>query len=183
MRDVGTEEFDRDHERGVLHQDARVAMVRMVVVRAVAHDDVGLPLADQPDEGLAVLQRRHQLAVVDVEHLGLDAQDFGGGLDLGGAAFGQRAAGHLGVPDVPVGRGDELDAMAPGGPQGGGPPRFQLAIVRVGPEDDDMELSIVASRGRVGPVARRERQQHEQGRHGRGQGCGCSGQVFSGSHD
>ena len=72
-----------------------VAVVGVVVVGPGRDHHVGLPLADLPGDRPAVLQGRHQLAVVDVEHLGLDAQDLGALLDLGGAAAGEDGAGHL----------------------------------------------------------------------------------------
>ncbi len=40
-------------------------------------DDVGLPVADQPRDRAAVLQRRQQLTVVVVEHFGIDAEYLG----------------------------------------------------------------------------------------------------------
>ena len=74
--------------------------------------------ADQPGDLLAVLQRRHQLAVVDVEHLGGDAKP-GGLLDFRRSPLGQRSAGHPPVADVAVGDRDELDVVAQRGPLGG----------------------------------------------------------------
>ena len=74
---VRAEERHGDHVAGVLDQQAHVAVVGVIVVGPMTHDDVRPPLADQPDDGLAVLQRRHQLAVMDVEHFRLDAEDLG----------------------------------------------------------------------------------------------------------
>ena len=66
----------------------------------------------------AILQRRQQFAVVDVEHFRGDAEDLGRFLHFGLAAIGQRAAGHAPVPDVAVGDRHELDVMAQGRPLG-----------------------------------------------------------------
>ena len=74
-RHVGAEVRHGHHVRRVLHQHADVAVVGVVVVGAVAHHDVGLPLADEPRDRPAVLQRGQQFAVVDVQHLGGDAED------------------------------------------------------------------------------------------------------------
>jgi len=61
-------------------------------------DDVSFPLA----EFSRVMVRRlasvgSSSPSVDVEHLGLDAEDLGGALDFGGAAAGEGAAGHAPV--------------------------------------------------------------------------------------
>ena len=114
-------------------------MVGVVVVGPVGDHDVGLPLADLAGDRPAVLQRRQQLAVVDVQHLGLDAQDLGASLDLGGAAAGEVRAGHLVVADVAVGHADELDLVARAWPSARGPAGLELAVVGMGAEDDDPE--------------------------------------------
>jgi len=49
-------------------------MIGMIIVGARSQHHVGLPLADQAHDRAAVLQRRHQFAVMDVEQLaGLEA--------------------------------------------------------------------------------------------------------------
>ena len=85
----------------------------------------------------AVFQGRQQLAVVDIEHLGLDAQDLGALLDLGRPAASEDGAGHLVVADVAVGHADELDLVAQLGPPRGRAAGFELAVVGMGAEDDD----------------------------------------------
>ena len=160
-RRVGHEERRHDHDRGVVHQHARVAVIRVVVVRPVAHDDVGLPVANEPGHRAAVLERRHQLAVVDVEHLGLDAEDPRALRDFRLAPLRQRPAGALEVADVAVGHRDELHLVPGGGPQRRHAARLQLGVVRVRAEGDDPQ------RTRRG-VARRL--DGGRGRQGRGDG-------------
>ena len=107
-RRVGAEERHRDHVGRVLHEPPDGPVVGMVVVRTMAEDDVGLPFANEPGDRAPVLQRRLELAVVDVEHLRGDAEDLRGLLHLGGAPARERAAGLAPVPDVAVGDRDEL---------------------------------------------------------------------------
>ena len=83
----------RDHVRRVLHQHADVAVVGVVVPRAVRDDDVGLPLANEPRDLLAVLQVRFEFAVVNVEHLARDAENLVGLLHLREPALRERPAG------------------------------------------------------------------------------------------
>ena len=94
-------------------------MIRVIVVRPMAQHDVGLPVADEARDGLAILERRRQLAVVDVEHFVLDAEDARAVGDLRLAPLGERPAGHLEVSDVAVGHRDELHFVAARGPQRG----------------------------------------------------------------
>ena len=58
----------------IVEQDARIAMIGVIVVRPVPEHDVCLPLANQPRNGFSVLERRHQFAVVNIEHFGLDPE-------------------------------------------------------------------------------------------------------------
>jgi hypothetical protein len=108
----------------------------------VAHHDVRLPVANQAGHGAAVLERGHQLAVVDVEHLGLDAEDLGALLHFGVAPPGQRPAGALEVADVAVGHGDELHLVPGRGPQGGHAAGLELGVVGVRAEGDDPERAL-----------------------------------------
>jgi hypothetical protein len=75
----------RHHERRVLQQDTGVAVIGVVIVRARREHEVGLPLADLPDDLLPDLERRQQLAVVVVEDDVVDA-DAAAGFDGLGAA-------------------------------------------------------------------------------------------------
>jgi hypothetical protein len=64
-----------DHEGSILDENTDIAMIGMIVPRAMRDDDVRPPLADDADDLLAVLQRRHQFAIVNVEHLRLCADE------------------------------------------------------------------------------------------------------------
>ena len=59
-----------------------VAVVGMVIVRPRTEHQVGLELTDHPDHLLARFQRGHQLAVVVVEDVVLEAEDRGYSLTL-----------------------------------------------------------------------------------------------------
>ena len=67
----------------------------------MAHDDVGLPVADEARH-LAGLEGRHQLPVMDVEHVGLDAEDLRALVDLRLAALRERPAGLAKCPTSPL---------------------------------------------------------------------------------
>ena len=97
-------------------QDARVAVIRVIVVRPVPHDDVGLPFANEPRDRPPVLERRHQLAVVDVEHFVLDAEDSRAFCHFRLAPLRERTAGALEMADVAVRHRDELHLVARGRP-------------------------------------------------------------------
>ena len=103
----------------------------------MAEDDVGLPLANQARDGAAVLECRLQLAVVNVEHLGGDAEDLRGCERLLGAPPGQRAARFAPVPDVAVGDRDELDLVSERRPFRRRSRHAQLVVVGMRPERDD----------------------------------------------
>ena len=94
-RHIGAKAGDDDHERRVLDQDSGVSMVRVIVVGAMCDHHVGVPLADFAGDRPAVFERRQQFPIVDIEYLGLDAQDLGAFLDLGRAAPGQDGAGDF----------------------------------------------------------------------------------------
>src|SRR4030042_167747 len=78
----------RGHVCGVLHQDACITMVGMVIVRAMSHYNICFPFPDEAHEYFGVFQGRHQLAIVNVQHLGLDAQFFCRRLNFSGAPLG-----------------------------------------------------------------------------------------------
>ena len=65
-------------------------MVGMVIPGTMGEHDVGLPFADDVGDLLPRLEVRHQLAVVDVEHVGRTRASCAG-LDLGLPALRQRA--------------------------------------------------------------------------------------------
>jgi hypothetical protein len=115
----------------------------------MAHDDVRLPVADQARDGAPVLERGHELAVVDVEDLVLDAEDLGALGDLRLAPLGQRAARHCEVPHVAVRGGDELHLVAGCRPQGRDAGSLQLGVVGMGAEGDDAQGLLLRLRGRL----------------------------------
>ncbi len=175
-RHVGTEIGHCHHVRRVLDEDAGVAMIGVVIVGPMTHDDVGIPFPDQAGDSAAILQGRQQLAVVNVQDFRGDAQEACGGLDLGLAAARQGAAGVAPVADVAVGHGDELDVVPLRPPQDGDAAGLQFAIVRMGPETEDAQLAVVRRRcrsssrfrfrlrlGARGPGP--EQPQHDQARH------------------
>lgn len=147
---VRAKEGDGDHVGGVLDEDAGVAVVGMIVVGARGDDHVGFPFTDEPGDEPAVLEGGQQLAVVDVEDLGGDAQDLVGLLGLGFAAVGQGSPGLPPVADVAVGNGDQLHVMSFGGPEGGDAADLDFAIIRVGAKDDDAEFAVIRRGGRGG---------------------------------
>ena len=101
----------RDDDGRVFGELADRAVIRMVVPWTVGQDDVGLPVANQIGHLLPRLEIRHQLAVVDVEHLGLDAELRVARLDFRLAPLRERAAGLREMADVAVGQRDELDLV------------------------------------------------------------------------
>ncbi len=128
-------------------------MVGMVVVGPMAHDDVGLPCADEPRHRLAVFERGRQFAVVDVHHFGLDPENAGAFGDFRLAPACQRAAGRAEVADVAVGHRDELDLVPGRSPERRDAARLQLGIVGMGAEGDDAKGLGLCEGGRISAVA------------------------------
>lgn len=100
---VRTEMRDRDHERSIHDQHPDRTMVRVIVVWAMAEDEVCLPVTDQAADRPAVLKGRHEFTVVDVEHFGLGSQDFRALADFCRPSLGEWPTRHAPVADVPVG--------------------------------------------------------------------------------
>ena len=116
----------------------------------MAHDDVGLPVADETGDGAAILECGLELAVMDVEHVGGDAQDARALLHFVVAALRQRAAGLAEVADVAVGHRDELHLVALRCPERGHACRFQLGVVRVGAKGNDAQRLGLREQGDAG---------------------------------
>ena len=115
------------------------------------------------DDLLAVLQRRLQLAVVDVEHLRCRAEDLRAGRDFRRPPLGQRAAGHLPVADVAVGHRAEQHMMPLLGPLGPAAAGFVFGVVGMGAEHDDVESARRwAGRGRTGEGRRADGQRQSE---------------------
>src|SRR5208337_2083464 len=72
----------------------------------------------------------------NVEDFGLDPQDLGAALDLGGPTAGQEGHRYLMVAYVAVGHAHELDLVPELDPARGCFPGREFAVVRMGPEND-----------------------------------------------
>ena len=71
-RSIGYKVRDNDHISRILHQNARVAMVRMVVVGSGRNHEVRFPRAYLANHLLTHAQGRQKLAIMIVEHLVLN---------------------------------------------------------------------------------------------------------------
>src|SRR5262245_26759767 len=130
-RRVGHEERRGDQHGGVFHQHASVSVIGVIIVRPRAEHYVGLPLSDQPGDGPTIFNRRQQLAVVNVQHLRLNAERLGASFHFRRAPERQRPAGHREMADVAVGSRHEFYLVPLRGPLRGHACRFQFAIIRV----------------------------------------------------
>ena len=157
--DIGTEEGNCDHVSGILHENAGVAVVGVVIVWTRAEHEVGVPLANGFGDELAVFEGGEEFAIVNVEDFGFDAEDFSGLFDFSQAAFGEGSAGFAPVADVAVGDGNEFYFMAFGSPHGGGTADLDFAVVRVSAEGDDAERF-----GGFGGVRQMKGEQEETGK-------------------
>src|SRR5207247_823800 len=109
-------------------------------------DDVSLPLADEASNGAAVLQSRQQLAVMNVQHLGGDAENFSRFLNFRRAATSQWSARLAPVTYITVRHRDKLDVMPLSRPHSGRAADLQLAVIRVRAEADDPQFAVVGRR-------------------------------------
>ena len=126
-----------DHEGRVLQQHAGVAVVRVVVVGPGCQHQIGLPLADLPDDLLTHIEAGHQLAVVVVQDDVVDA-DAASGLDgFGAPPHGQLPAAFLVVAGIAVGDGDKAHLVAHRRPLGGDAGRPDVAVVGMRAEGDN----------------------------------------------
>ena len=107
-------------------------------------DDVRTPLADHADDLLAVLQRRHQFAIVNVEHLRLRADQCIRLLHFRESSLRKRATRRLPVADVTIRHRHELHVMAELCPLRRCAAGSVLRIIRMRAKDDDPQLAIVA---------------------------------------
>src|SRR5690625_858311 len=81
-----------DKNRGIVYQNSAITVIRMIVISPVNHDDISLPLSDLPRHFPAVLERRHQLTIVDIHHFSRYPKHFGSCLHLCHATYGQGSA-------------------------------------------------------------------------------------------
>jgi hypothetical protein len=125
-------------------------------------------MADQPRERAAVLQRRFEFAVVDVEHHALDAEDLVRLVHLGLAPFRQRPARFAPVADVTIRDGDEEHVMPLLRPQRGGAADLDLAIIRMRAEGNDAQLAVVRRHLDAGNLGEGGRGAERQDRDGEG---------------
>jgi hypothetical protein len=128
----------------------------------MAHDDVGLPVADQPGDLLPVFERWDQFPVVDVEDLVLDPEDLGALRHFRFPPLRQRAAGLFEVADIAVGHRHELHLVAGRRPHGRHPARLELRIVGMRAEGDDAQRSLGGSLGGLGGGVRGQDGDDEQ---------------------
>jgi hypothetical protein len=105
----------------------------------VREDDVGLPVANQVRNFLARFEIGHQLAVVDIEHVGVDAERLVARLDFGLPPLRQRTARHGEVSDVAVGQRHEFHLRTLRGEQRARPRELQLRVIWMRAERDDVQ--------------------------------------------
>src|SRR5690606_11235956 len=149
-RRVRTEVRHDDHVGRVAHDEPGVAVVGVIVLGAMGKHDVRFPLANEAHDLAPRLEVRHELAVVDVEDLGLDPEDARGLLHLARASLGERAAGLVPVPDVAVRERDELHVMARFRPERRDTADLDLAVIGMRAERDDPEFAVIGPRRRDG---------------------------------
>ena len=89
---------------------------------------------------LPCFEVRHQLAVVNVQHVGRHTELGMACLDLRLAPLRQRTAGLREVADVAIGQCDQLDLMSLRGEERRRPREFQFGIVGVRAECNDAQL-------------------------------------------
>ena len=95
MRCVRAKERNGDHKRGVLNENADVAMIRMIVPGTMRDHNVGFPIANQARDDTPVLECWHELAIMNVEHFGFDTQSLGNQRRFGGSSLCQLTTGHF----------------------------------------------------------------------------------------
>jgi hypothetical protein len=156
---VGRDIRDDHHVSGVLHQDAGVAMIRVIVIRPRRQHEISVPLAYLTNDLQTHIEGRQQLAVVVVEDDILDADPPSRFLCLGAPPSGQRAAALRLMTGVAVGDGHESHAVAERGILGRRTAGALVAVVRMRPERDDVEFRFGARRLRRREV-QHDRQQY-----------------------
>ena len=109
------------------------------------------------------LEVGHQLAVVDVEDVGLDAELRVAGLDFGLAALRQRSARLREVADVAVGERHELDLVPLRGKERRRTGELQLGVIGMRAECDDPERPV---RGNLSGKPRHEKKRKQDREHG-----------------
>jgi hypothetical protein len=82
----------------------------------MAHDNIGLPLSDEPSNRSAILDSRQQLSVMNVQDFGRDSQNLCSLFHFGFTPPRQGTARVSPMTDIPVGYGYELDMVSLGRP-------------------------------------------------------------------
>src|SRR5262249_10367296 len=121
-------------------------MIGMVVVGAVAHNDVGFPLSYQAGERSAILDGRQQLSIMNIQDFSRDAKNLCGLLHLCLTTASQWAACFLPMADVSVGHGHELDVMSLSCPHDCHASGLEFAIIRMSAKANDSQLAVVCGR-------------------------------------
>src|SRR5262249_54842763 len=93
-------------------------------------------------QSAAIIQSREKFAIMNVKDFGGNAEDFGGFLHFAGAALGKGATCVAPMTDITVGDRNEFDFVPFGSPHRCHPASLDLAVVRVGPEADNPDLTV-----------------------------------------
>ena len=125
-------------------------MIGMVIVRARAHHNVGLPFPDEAREHAAIFHSGQKLAIMDVQHLRRDAENFGGGFDLSFAPERQWAASLPPVADIAVRHRNKLHLVPLRSPHRRHTASLKLAIVGMRAETDDAQFAAIVGSGESG---------------------------------
>ena len=142
IRHIRADKRHRDHEGRVLDQHADIAMVGMIVPRPMCDHDVRLPLTNHAGDELAILQGRHQLAIVNIEHLGGYSELLRAGRSLRCPPQRQRSAGFLPVAHITVRDRHQLHMMPQPRPLHRRARCFVLRIIRMSTKDNDAQFAI-----------------------------------------
>jgi len=139
VRDVGNDVGHGEHVRCILHKLRGVAMVGVIVVGAVDHDQVGPEFTRDGDDQVAIFQRGQQRAVVDIERDVLDAEDGPRGGGFGATPPGQWGPALGVMACIAIGQADHLHAMAEPGVERGHAASGEVGVVGVSADDQDVQ--------------------------------------------
>lgn len=127
--------------RGVLDEQSREPVVRVIIGRAVGDDQVGLKAANEPDHPVTVLQAIVEFTVGDVENLVGRADGRGGGIRLGSSPLGEDWPVYRLMAGPAVGQAHEPDVMAEGRPLGRRSAGLDVGVVRVSANNQNLQRS------------------------------------------
>ncbi len=111
----------------------------MVVVGSVCEQQVGCFAADQADQVGAVVEGGFESAVGMVEHQVADPQRGTGRVGFLAANLGQLVGGDFVMSGPAIGHADKRDRVPQLSPECGGAAGRQVAIVWMGPDDQDLQ--------------------------------------------